>query len=44
MILAYICAGWCAFILILNFTSMALMSRKCRARERTLPPPDNAPP
>ena len=44
MILAYICAGWCAVILILNFTSMALMSRKCRARARTLPPPDNAPP
>lgn len=44
MILAYICAGWCAVILILNFTSMALMSRKCRARPRNLPPPENAPP
>lgn len=44
MILAYICAGWCAVILILNFTSVAMMSRKCRARARTLPPPDNAPP
>jgi ceramide glucosyltransferase len=44
MILAYICAGWCAVILVLNFTSMGLMSRKCRARERNLPPPADAPP
>ncbi|MBM3563198.1 MAG: glycosyltransferase [Alphaproteobacteria bacterium] len=44
MILAYICAGWCAVILILNYTSVALMSRKCRARARNLPPPENAPP
>lgn len=44
ILVAYICAGWCAVILVLNFTSMALMSRKCRARERNLPPPENAPP
>lgn len=43
MILAYICAGWCAFILILNFASMWLMGRKCRARERNMPVPANAP-
>ncbi len=44
MILAYICAGWCAFILTLNFTSMWLMGRKCRARPRDLPVPAAAPP
>lgn len=44
MILAYICAGWCAFILVLNYISIALMSGKCRARPRNLPVPDDAPP
>ncbi|PPD44742.1 MAG: ceramide glucosyltransferase [Methylocystis sp.] len=44
MIPAYICAGWCAFILTLNFTSIWLMARKCRARERNLPVPSEAPP
>lgn len=43
MILAYICAGWCAFILVLNFASMWLMGRKCRARERNMPVPADAP-
>ncbi|KAF2989003.1 ceramide glucosyltransferase [Methylocystis sp. MJC1] len=43
MILAYICAGWCAFILVLNFASMWLMGRKCRARERNMPAPADAP-
>jgi len=43
MILAYICAGWCAFILVMNFASMWLMGRKCRARERNLPVPADAP-
>jgi len=44
MTIAYVCAGWCAFILVLNFASMALMGRKCRARPRALPPPPGAPP
>jgi ceramide glucosyltransferase len=44
MILAYICAGWCAFILVMNFASMWLMGRKCRARPRTLPAPADTPP
>jgi ceramide glucosyltransferase len=44
MLLAYVCAGWCAFILILNFASMALMACKCHARPRTLPAPVDAPP
>lgn len=44
MILAYVCAGLCAFILVLNFASMGLMARKCRARPRTMAPPDDAPP
>ncbi|WP_442756197.1 ceramide glucosyltransferase [Methylocystis sp. JAN1] len=43
MTLAYVCAGWCAFILVMNFASMWLMGRKCRARERNLPVPDDAP-
>ncbi|WP_457797840.1 ceramide glucosyltransferase [Methylocystis sp. S23] len=43
MILAYICAAWCAFILVMNFASMWLMGRKCRARERNLPAPADAP-
>jgi ceramide glucosyltransferase len=43
MTLAYICAAWCAFILVLNFVSMWLMGRKCRARERNLPVPPDAP-
>lgn len=43
MILAYVCAGWCAFILVLNFASMWLMGRKCRARERNMPAPADAP-
>jgi ceramide glucosyltransferase len=44
MILAYVCLGWCAFILVLNFASMAFMARKCRARPRNLPAPADAPP
>jgi ceramide glucosyltransferase len=44
MILAALCAGWCAFILIMNFASMWLMGRKCRARARNMPAPANAPP
>lgn len=44
MTIVYICAGWCAFILTLNFVSMALMARKCRARPRNMPPPEHAPP
>lgn len=44
MTLIAICAGWCAFIIVLNFASMALMARKCRARPRTLPVPATAPP
>lgn len=44
MIIAYLCLGWCAFILVMNFASMWLMGRKCRARVRNLPVPTNAPP
>jgi ceramide glucosyltransferase len=44
MILAYICAAWCAFILVMNFASIWLMGRKCRARARNLPAPADAPP
>ncbi len=44
MILAWFCAGWCAFILTLNFASLWLMARKCRARARNLPVPAEAPP
>jgi ceramide glucosyltransferase len=44
MILAYICAAGCAFILVMNFASMWLMGRKCRARARNLPAPAEAPP
>lgn len=44
MILAYICLGWCAFILVMNFVSMWLMGRKCRARARNMAVPADAPP
>lgn len=44
MILAYLCMGWCAFILVMNFASMWLMGRKCRARARNMPAPAEAPP
>jgi len=44
MMLAYLCAALCAFILVMNFASMWLMGRKCRARARDLPPPADAPP
>ncbi len=44
MILAYACAGLCAFILIVNAVSFVLMGRKCRARARNLTAPANAPP
>lgn len=44
MLLAYVCAGWCAFILVLNFAAMGVMARKCKARPRTLPAPADAPP
>ena len=43
LVIASICAAWCAFILVLNFASMALTARKCRARPRTLPVPPDAP-
>jgi ceramide glucosyltransferase len=38
------CAAFCAFILILNFSAVAVMARKCRARPRTMAPPAGAPP
>ncbi len=44
MTIAYICAGWCAFILVVNFISMALMTKKCHKRPRNMPVPENAPP
>jgi ceramide glucosyltransferase len=44
MILAYFCLGWCAFILVMNFASMWLMGRKCRARARNKPVPEDVPP
>jgi ceramide glucosyltransferase len=44
IIAAYICAAWCAFILALNFGSMAVTAVKCRARPRNRPAPVEAPP
>lgn len=44
MTLAYLCLGWCAFILTMNFASMWLMGRKCRVRARNRPAPAHAPP
>lgn len=43
MIAAYVCAAGCALILALNFTAMAITAKKCRARPRNKPVPQNAP-
>jgi ceramide glucosyltransferase len=45
MITAYFSVALCAFILTLNFAAIFVTARKCRARARTLPPPQKeAPP
>ncbi|MCX7898924.1 MAG: ceramide glucosyltransferase [Methylocystis sp.] len=41
---AYVCAFGCAFILAVNFVSMIIMARKCRAGPRNRPAPPDAPP
>jgi len=41
---AYFCAAWCALILALNFSAIAVTAKKCRARPRNLPVPEKAPP
>jgi len=41
---AYACALWCAILLALNFSAVFITARKCRARERNLPVPSDAPP
>jgi ceramide glucosyltransferase len=40
----YFCAAWCLLLLGLNFSAMIATGRKCRARERSLPAPVDAPP
>ena len=41
---AYACALWCAILLTLNFSAIFVTARKCRARERNLSVPSDAPP
>ena len=41
---AYFCAAWCLLLIGLNFFAMTVTARKCRARERNVPPPVCAPP
>jgi ceramide glucosyltransferase len=41
---AYVCAVWCAGLLALNFSAIIATARKCKARERNLPAPHDAPP
>ena len=43
-IVAYVCAGWCLTLLVLNFSAVFVTARKCRARGRNLPVPADAPP
>jgi ceramide glucosyltransferase len=40
---AYVCAAWCVVILALNVAAVLVTARKCRARPRDLPAPENAP-
>jgi ceramide glucosyltransferase len=42
-IVAYVCALWCAVLLVLNFSAIYITGRKCRARTRNLPVPSPAP-
>ncbi|WP_159730111.1 ceramide glucosyltransferase [Methylosinus sp. Ce-a6] len=44
MIIAYVCAAFCATLLTLNLASIAIAAFRCKARPRTLPVPAHAPP
>lgn len=44
MIIATFLACLCAFIIMMNLISVAIMARKCRARPRNLAAPQDAPP
>jgi len=43
MIIAYVCAAFCATLLTLNLASIAIAAFRCKARPRTLPVPAHAP-
>ncbi|MBG0809639.1 glycosyltransferase [Methylosinus sp. H3A] len=44
MIIAYVCAAFCATLLTLNLASIAIAAFRCKARPRNLPVPAHAPP
>ncbi len=44
MTFTVIALALCSFIMIMNFISMGIMAKKCKARQRTLPVPSFAPP